>query len=240
MASFSSKIKKRFLKIFKGKNDQSETDFYKNIFVNNKDWNKPTPNADETLRWKIIEKFLYYIKGYRNKQLSGSNINILDVGCGRGWLCNLLSTHGNVTGIEPVKSVAAYGKKLFPKLDIKSGTAEDLINDGLKNYFDIIVCSEVIEHINNDQKLNFLLQLKTLLKINGFLILTTPRKEAETGWKKYGEPDQPIEDWLTEESLQTLITHAGLKKHLLEKISMPPVKKAPEIEIYQVWLVENY
>jgi 2-polyprenyl-3-methyl-5-hydroxy-6-metoxy-1,4-benzoquinol methylase len=242
MASFASKIKKRIATLYKGNasSKQAETEFYTNFFIKNKEWNTPTPNADERLRWNKIESFLHYIKDYYNRQLNSESslLNILDVGCGRGWLSNLLSKHGNVIGIEPAKPVAEYGKKLFPKLDIRSGTAKSLLNEGVSSYFDIIVCSEVIEHIPDDKKVIFLSQLKSLLKKNGFLILTTPRKDAEADWRKYGDPEQPIEDWLSEASLQTLLIQTGFKKHLLERISMPPVKNAPEIEIYQVWLVQ--
>lgn len=232
-----SKIK--LTKIFHRKDLQSEDEFYKKFFTENKKWNIATPNSDENLRWGTIEKFLYFIEGYHAGLSNKSKRDILDVGCGRGWLSNILSRHGNVIGIEPVKAVVEYGRRLFPGLDLRIGTAQSLIDEGYSSHFDIIVCSEVIEHIADDQKIAFLNELKKLLKENGFLILTTPRKDAEAEWKRYGDPEQPIENWLFEEALAKLLTETGFKTHLLKRLSMSPLKKAPQIEIYQLWLAQK-
>ncbi len=97
-------------------------------------------NYDDNLRWSIIENFLYFIEGYHSALSNHSKSNILDVGCGRGWLSNILSEHGDVIGIEPVKTVVEYGRQLFPGLDLKVGTAQSLINEGYSSHFDIIVC----------------------------------------------------------------------------------------------------
>lgn len=214
-------------------------EFYKNFFIGNKNWNQATPNYDESLRWNVIEKFLYFIEGYRSALSNNSKSNILDVGCGRGWLSNILSAYGNVIGIEPVKDVVEYGRQLFPGLDLRIGTTQKMIDECYGSCFDIIVCSEVIEHIADDEKAAFLNGLKRLLKEKGFLILTTPRKDAEAEWKRYGDPEQPIENWISEKALGKLLSVAGFHTHLLKRLSMPPLKRAPEIEIYQLWLVQK-
>jgi 2-polyprenyl-3-methyl-5-hydroxy-6-metoxy-1,4-benzoquinol methylase len=196
--------KLKLAKIFRRKNLQSEDEFHKKIFTENKRWNIASPNSDENLRWGRIEKFLYFIEGYHAALSNKSKREILDVGCGRGWLSNILSAHGNVIGVEPVKAVVEYGRQLFPGLDLRIGTTQSLIDEGYSSHFDIIVCSEVIEHITDHQKIAFLNELKELLKEDGFLILTTPRKDAEAEWKRYGDPKQPIENWLFEEALAKL------------------------------------
>lgn len=234
-----SKIK--LANIFSQKNSHKSNgdEYYKIFFTKNKNWNKASPNYDENLRWSVIEKFLYFIEGYHAALSNPGKNNILDVGCGRGWLSNVLSAHGNVIGIEPVKDVVEYGRKLFPTLDLRIGATQNLIDEGYESYFDIIVCSEVIEHIADDEKATFLTDLKKLLNENGFLILTTPRKEAETKWKRYGDPEQPIENWLFEETLAKLLDQTGFQTLLLKRLFMPPLKRAPEIEIYQVWLAQK-
>jgi len=214
-------------------------EYYKNFFIGNKNWNKASPNNDENLRLSMIQKFLYFIEGYYAALSNKSKSNILDVGCGRGWLSNILSEHGDVIGIEPVKEVVEYGRQLFPGLDLRIGTTQSLIDEGYSSYFDIIVCSEVIEHIADEQKSDFLNDLKNLLKEKGFLILTTPRKEAETEWKRYGDPEQPIENWISEKALGKLLSETGFHTHLLKRLFMPPLKRAPSIEIYQLWLAQK-
>lgn len=111
------KAKKNLKKILKRKNSDTEDEFYKKLFIENKKWNTSAPNYDENLRWTTIEKFLFFIEGYNSaNSLNNKKNNILDVGCGRGWLSNLLMLYGNVIGIEPVRSVVEYGKNLFPTL----------------------------------------------------------------------------------------------------------------------------
>ena len=112
-----------------GKNN-SEDQYYTNLFVENEDWNKPFPNEEETMRWNIIEKFIHNI--IENK--TGEGLEILDLGCGRGWLANLLSHYGDVKGVEPIKSVVAYANTLFSTLDITSSfspvTWKHFLSDG--------------------------------------------------------------------------------------------------------------
>lgn len=217
----------------------SEEAYYTNLFIENSSWNTPAPNREEMLRWQIIEKFVYYINGYNTKNNYEKKLKILDVGCGRGWLSNLLTKYGNVTAIEPIKPVAEYAKRLFPDIHIQSGTAEDLLQQNLQQTFDIIVCSEVIEHVPDNQKSDFINTIKLLLKPHGFLILTTPRKDKQPEWMKFLKPGQPVEDWLSEAEVLQICQLHNFKKHLLERFSIKPANTAPEIEIYQLWLFQN-
>jgi 2-polyprenyl-3-methyl-5-hydroxy-6-metoxy-1,4-benzoquinol methylase len=229
---FSKKTKNSFV-------DQTEAEFYEHMFVKNPSWNKPSPNSEEILRWNIIEGFLKYVYN-NNIELKPSNYNILDLGCGRGWLTNLLSKYGNIVGIEPVKPVLDYAKKMFPHLEFICGTTKDLIKDNSSfNKYNLIVVSEVIEHIPDSSKEEFIEDISKLLNEKGFLILTTPRKEVQEVWNKYMNPNQPIEDWIMEKDLEELIVQKSFLKHKIERFSIPPVEGAPEIEIYQLWLFQK-
>lgn len=217
----------------------SEDDYYSRLFISNPSWNKVEPNGDEQIRWNAIEKFIFYLRGFKKANGENSNLNILDLGCGRGWMVNLLSSHGNAQGIEPVKAVADFGSDLFPHLKIEAGTSKDLIQRGDKEKYHLVVCSEVIEHILDENKVDFVADVKTLLKDQGFLIITTPRKDIQDEWMKYSKPGQPVEDWIDEKSLQNLLEGQGFITHLLERCLMKPKKDAPELEIYQVWLFQK-
>lgn len=233
-----------FFKLFtksRSKNNlnQTEYDYYKQLFVKNPYWNKPSPNAEEQLRWDIIEGFVTDVKNNFYKS-TDEKFTILDLGCGRGWLTFLLSKYGNIVGIEPVKPVLQYAKKMFPNIKFICGTTKDLIHEN-KEYktYDLIVSSEVIEHIPDDEKGNFVEDISKLLNKKGFLIITTPRKDAQEEWNTYMKPDQPIEDWISEKELETLVVQKGFIKHKMERFSIPPVDGAPEIEIYQLWLFQK-
>ncbi|HTC01546.1 MAG TPA: class I SAM-dependent methyltransferase, partial [Ferruginibacter sp.] len=228
--------------LFKKKNKiLSEDEFYNQLFVNNPEWNTAHPNKEESLRWKIIEdKFLPHIeKHFKLNNSSKSHLDILDLGCGRGWLSNLLSRYGNVIGIEPVKSVAEYGHLLFPGLDIRNETSDKLLEKGYKGFFDLVVCSEVIEHIPDNNKKQFITNINMLLKPDGFAIISTPRLEALNEWQKYSDPEQPIEDWISEKALKEGFINCNFKDLLLERLSIAPSSNAPDIEVYQLWLFGN-
>jgi len=236
-----SRLKHLFKKaeLSPSKGDLTDDEYYADLFIKSEAWNTPFPNFEEKLRWDIVKNYVFYVLGYFSRTHNGKAINILDLGCGRGWLTNLLAEYGNVTGIEPVKSVVDYGKTLFPQLELLCGTATDILAQGKTGQFDLIVCSEVIEHIPDDKKTCFLAEISLLLKKDGFLIVTTPRKDAQTEWLKYINPGQPVEDWLFEAELELLLQNNGFIKHHLSRFSIQPIPSAPPIEIYQLWLVQK-
>lgn len=231
---------KLFTKSIKQENlNQIESDFYEQMFIKNPAWNKPNPNAEEQLRWHIIEGYVKYVKNNYYKSTT-EKFDILDLGCGRGWLTFLLSKYGNIVGIEPVKPVLNYAKKMFPNIKFICGTTKKLIHNKKEfNKYDLIVSSEVIEHIPDEEKGKFIEDISKLLNDKGFLIITTPRKDAQEEWNTYMKPDQPIEDWISEEELETLIVQKSFVKHKMERFSILPIVGAPEIEIYQLWLFQK-
>jgi 2-polyprenyl-3-methyl-5-hydroxy-6-metoxy-1,4-benzoquinol methylase len=210
----------------------SEDQYYEQLFVDNEKWNKANPNEEELLRWNIIKKYIKVIN-------STNNLKILDLGSGRGWLTNLLSEFGEVIGIEPVQNVVTHAKKLFPKIKFINGTSEDLLNE-YGNQFDLIVSSEVIEHIPDTDKTKFVDDIFLLLKKNGHVIITTPRKDVQKLWYTYLEASQPIEDWILEEDLKTLFEKNGFQSMPNDRISVQPNKNAPFMDIYQVWLFNKH
>lgn len=225
------KVFESLRKVFQSEK-QKETEYYKKMFVENSYWNSADPNEEEKFRWEIIETFLKTIelkKGF-------NNFSILDLGSGRGWLTNLLSDYGNVMGVEPIKPVVEYAKKTFPKLTFICGTSKDLLKNGENRKFDLIITSEVIEHIPDNNKKEFIKDIFKLLNDNGHLIVTTPRKEAQEEWIKYSNPNQPIEEWISELELENLVTNNGFTKKMLDRFSISPTPNAPKIEIYQLWL----
>lgn len=218
-------IKNKFLRIFK----TEEELFYENFFTINPYWSSKNPNEDELSRWNAINKFIEVNIGF------SENFNILDVGCGRGWLSNLLTKYGNVTGIEPVKKVVQYAKKLYPNVEFKVGSTQNLLPK-FKNNFDLIVCSEVLEHIPDDKKAIFISEISLLLKSKGYAIFSTPRADIQEEWMSFTEPGQPIEDWISEANLEKLFIQVGFKTIALERVSIAPKQNIDPLPIYQVWL----
>lgn len=210
----------------------NEQDYYEKLFIHTLDWNKPFPNLEEWQRWLIVRSF---IEEHIIEDITHHNrlkFQILDIGCGRGWLTNLCSTYGEITGIEPVKKVVKYAKTLFPVLDIRCQTADELLEQQLQ--YDLIVCSEVIEHIPDLQKDSFVKKIFLLLKPSGSIILTTPRQEALSEWQQYTNPNQPVEDWLSEHQVQSLFSNYKVLNK--KRLSIPPKTDIEPMPVYQLWL----
>jgi len=123
-------------------------------------------------------KRLHFIKkaieDYRQKsQKKVSDISILDVGCGTGIGITfpIASLGYKILGIDiDLSSIEEANKiNIYPNASFFNGFIEEKAD--LKNT-DIIICSEVLEHVPNPFK--FLLSLKRCLKKEGIIILTTP------------------------------------------------------------------
>jgi len=93
------------------------------------------------------------------------NIEILDAGCGIGNLSKRLleKDYKNILTLDTTNKLKVNVP--FIKADLN----EDL---EFEKKFDIIVCQEVIEHLENPRHL--LRELKKILKKEGLIILTTP------------------------------------------------------------------
>ncbi|MBI5671911.1 MAG: glycosyltransferase, partial [Nitrospirae bacterium] len=226
--------------------------FYVNLFVNAPAWSTPHPNADEAARWSKIAAFLEYILRRVRQQEPNKRLRMLDIGCGRGWLTHLATMYGTCEGVEPVAGVVEHARKLFPHLRFEAGMADSVLARSDFSPYDVVLTSEVIEHVPHGQKEKFLAQLAQLLKPEGYLILTTPRGEMWEQWKTIAPPNQPVEDWVTEEQLRTLLTGEGFTESGLERIhvEVPNLRYIPAptpadvrsmnlIPIYQVWACQR-
>ena len=116
-----------------------------------------------------------------NKQINSStqicnNLNILDVGCGGGLLCEPLSRlGGNVTGIDVSENAIITAKKHASKMGLTINyicTSLEELN--MKKDFDLIIASEVIEHVL-DRKY-FLKMIRKISSNKTSFIFTTINK----------------------------------------------------------------
>ena len=112
-----------------------------------------------------------------SKSLDG--ISCLDVGCGGGILSEPLTRLGaEVTGIDASKTAIQTAKehalKSRLKINYKCITTSELLRSNQMsnlNKFDIVIASEVIEHVI-DKKI-FLSDISRLCRLGGIVIFTT-------------------------------------------------------------------
>ena len=120
----------------------------KNIFdeLSNEWWNE-TGNFEALHSFNPIRiKFILNLIGKSIKSL-----NILDIGCGGGILCEPLARLGaNVTGIDENKKAILvareHAKKMNLKINYKLGNITDI---NFQKKCDVITCMEVLEHVDS-------------------------------------------------------------------------------------------
>ena len=101
---------------------------------------------------------------------------VLDLASGEGYGTNMLAMKArSVVGVEIDGSAVQHARQKY-KLDNLEFVAGSVTNIPIKEEhgFDLVVCFEAIEHIEDQQKL--VAEAKRMLKPDGILVISTPNK----------------------------------------------------------------
>lgn len=117
-------------------------------------------------------KARFDIKSNDLKPLNG--IEILDIGCGGGIVCEPLTRLGaKVTGIDAdeqaIDVATSHARENDLKIKYICGSSEDLADK--KKRYDVVLGLEIIEHVSNPQL--FMNNIATLCKDGGLICLST-------------------------------------------------------------------
>ena len=110
--------------------------------------------------------------------------DVLDAGCGEGFGTVLLAeTARRVTGIDysPAAVAAAAAAYRGPNLEFRRLDVNELLGLGLR--FDVITNFQVIEHLPDPP--TFLRAVRSALRDDGVLVLTTPNRLTSTSENPY-------------------------------------------------------
>ena len=133
-----------------------------------------SPNRES--RWKEAINLIIKLAGDENKK----QIKILDLGCGDGAVFAFLKDRllKNNIGVAKIKYTGVDVSGSYePKVRKLGGifvkkSVFDLKEVFKKGSFDVIIASDIIEHVvNTDEFINV---IKWVLKPNGYLFITTP------------------------------------------------------------------
>ncbi len=149
---------------------------------------------------------------------------ILDAGCGEGFTLARLQNEGiakRLEGIDYASEAIALGKKMYPTLILKQSDINSLPYNN--NYFDLVICSEVLEHLERPQK-----ALKEIARVSKrYCLLSVPNEPLfmianllrGKNLSRLGNDIEHINHW-SSKSFEKFVKENGWKP-LIKKTSFP-------------------
>ena len=125
----------------------------------------------EYQRFADIKRLLFIEQKLRSKLRPDAKV--LDIGCGNGIISRYLGSKGfQVLGVDVDQKAIEYANahNSFSNVQFKVKDVEALTVEGVE--YDAIICSEVLEHLEQPSKL--LQVLSKILKPEGVLVVTVP------------------------------------------------------------------
>lgn len=104
--------------------------------------------------------------------LGRTDLNILEVGCGAGWLCPSLKTFGRVTATDLSTEVLTRASVRVP--DVRFIAGDFMALDFTEGGYDAVVSLEVLSHVGDHAA--FVAKIARLLRPGGLLILATQNR----------------------------------------------------------------
>lgn len=110
-------------------------------------------------------------------------IRILDVGCGRGFYIHALSLYDfpkEIYGIDINEKYLQIAQQEITDKRVKIAKGDIFNLNFPDNFFDFIICSEILEHLPSDTLA--LKNLHKVLKKNGTLLVSVPNENFPFFW----------------------------------------------------------
>jgi len=150
---------------FSSRNNLDRAESYADIVTHNTVYLSNRPSLLKWIHGKRFESILSFMGDTSDKI-------ILDAGSGEGYFLSKIKAKEKY-GIEISKKRVNRSQKILPDGKITIG---DITHLPFKNKkFDLIICSEVLEHVKNYPKA--IKEFKRCLKPNGHLILSFPNEQ---------------------------------------------------------------
>jgi 2-polyprenyl-3-methyl-5-hydroxy-6-metoxy-1,4-benzoquinol methylase len=122
----------------------------------------------------------YSVK-YANFLVPKAYGRVLDIGCGYGYLTEKIAANPDVHEVVGVDKIADF-RCLHPKITYQTNNLTE-VSENFPGQFDVIVSSEFIEHISEEDYKKLLKKIVNAIKPNGIYIGSTPRNP--TRFKKF-------------------------------------------------------
>ena len=173
-----------------------------------------TEDLNRAMSWfrgwfKHLNKFVDVMHGNRRK--------VLEIGCSIGGASNVLYENGfDVYSSDISNYAVTRAEKLAKKLgrDIKFFVFDVQKPIPVKENFDLIVCFEVIEHL--EDPLKAIKNLRAKLKPEGILICSTPNGDNDVYFDPTHINVRTAKEW------EKTFTQAGFKDVVLSQVTFIP------------------
>ena len=188
------------------------------------------------LKRKMVQRFnnniLNIIGNYINQ--TERTVRILDAGCGEGFIDSMLLRKFpeiQITGVEYLDDVLKIAKEMNPEVTYVQGDITELQFPDKE--FDIVLCTEVLEHIPNPN-----VALQELIRVtNKNLLITVPHEPffcmgnllVLKDINRLGNPIDHVNHW----------TKSGFKRFLLNNIEQPNYSHRLQLSASFPWLISE-
>lgn len=154
---------------------------------------------------------------------------ILEIGCGRGELLQLLKSEGiSALGIEPDEAMVRRAKD--KGLEVLNTDVVQYLNGTQDNSIDCIIGIQLIEHLSNDYRKAFLDLVNRKLTKSGFLILETINTSSFVPLLQNYFRDPTHIFPLHPDTLKTLVEQSGLSvEEIIYSSEFPEEAKIPHL-----------
>ena len=135
--------------------------------------------------------------------LGRTDLDIIEVGCGAGWLCPQLSHFGSVTGVDLSDEVLARAQKRSPQVHYIAGDFMKMEFEPAS--YDVVVTLEVLAHVADQRA--FVARLASLLRPNGLLMMATQNRIVLERFNALPPPAPgQLRRWTDKRELRGLLT----------------------------------
>jgi len=170
---------------------------------------KKALHCDDTQHTDEYQKQVYELAGFYLKKYGYKNV--IDIGCGSGYKLIEYFSDCNTVGVD-VEQTYQFLKQKYPdRVWIDAANPKQIPKNT-----DIIICSDVIEHVTDPDT------LLELIKGIDFkvLFISTPERDFVRGWYHYGPPDNEchIREWNAKEFRKYINVHFDIISHQITNI----------------------
>lgn len=115
---------------------------------------------------------------------------VLDLGCGNGRFCEIISSKANYVGLDNSERLIALAKNRYPNVDFVVADATDI--PFADNSFDKVYSIALLHHIaSEDMRQRVLSEIKRVLRPDGLAVITVwdlwskPKRKRSIIWQSF-------------------------------------------------------